>query len=981
MISTKKLLASLMLGAVPIALLPGCDSSSQNIQQAEQHKPLGTVEKTDSGVVVTLPSGPAKKVRLQVMSDEIIRVTAVPHGDLDAHKSLMVVAKPADQAAFDVERKGNAVQVKTEKTTAEVSLLDGTVKFLNAQGEVVLEEASRGSFAPVTADPEGPTEGTYAIRQAFNQSTGEGFYGLGQQQDGQINLAGENVLMTTYNMVITVPFLVSSRDYGLLWDNSSITRFGDPRPAQPLGESLTLYDANGNKGGLTARYYDGDELKLTRVESDLNYQFLSHGSVRENPFPEEVADAKDLRIEWVGSIQPNETGEHKFKMYSSGYAKLAIDDEVMLDRWRMNWNPWYHNLSVGLKAGQKKDIRISWKPDGGYFRLLHNDPLPTEERNQLSFASETGKAIDYYFVLGEDKDDVIAGYRELTGKSVMLPRWAYGFWQSRERYESQQELINVVEEYRERDIPLDNIVLDWSYWPQDAWGSHDFDKQHFPDPSAMVDRVHELNARIMISVWPKFYPTTENYKELNEKGYMHNQNIEEGNLDWIGPGYPNAFYDPYPLEAREIFWRQIKDKIKVHGFDAWWLDATEPDIHSNVSFEKRKELMGPNALGTGAEYFNSYALPQAEGVYAGEREYAPEERSFILTRSGFGGVQRAGAALWSGDVVSRWSNLREQIAAGVGISMAGVPNWTFDIGGFTPEDRFMYSPKTGRETHSYADMDPAQVPEWQELNARWFQFGAFVPLFRSHGQNPSREIYNVAAEGTEVYDTLVWYTKLRYRLMPYIYSQAGDMYHKDGTLMRGLVMDFPKDEVAANVDDQYMFGPAFLVNPVHELNARSREVYLPTNKNRTVWYNFYTGERFNGGKTIEADAPLARMPLFVKGGSIIPVGPEIQYTGQKPHAPITLMVYTGQDGHFELYNDDGVSYDYEKGEFTRIPISYDDEEGTLTIGAREGEFEEMAKTRTFNVRWISGPTKDATNFTAKPDASVQYSGEPVVVKR
>ncbi|HSX85427.1 MAG TPA: TIM-barrel domain-containing protein, partial [Cellvibrio sp.] len=590
--------------------------------------------------------------------------------------------------------------------------------------------------------------------------------------------------------------------------------------------------------------------------------------------------------------------------------------------------------------------------------------------------SETGKAIDYYVVVGETKDEVIAGYRHLTGKSVMLPKWAYGFWQSRERYKSSDEIITNLKEYRDRKIPIDNIVLDWSYWPEDAWGSHDFDKQFFPDPKKLVDQVHDMNAQIMISVWPKFYPTTENYKELNEKGFMFNRNLEEENLDWIGKGYLNAFYDPFTPEATAIFWRQIKDKINVHGFDAWWLDAVEPDIHSNLSFTKRKELMTPNALGNGAEVFNAYAVPHAEGVYHGERNTDGDKRSFILTRSGFGGIQRTGAAIWSGDIVSRWSDMKDQIAAGISVNLAGVTNWTFDIGGFTPEDRFRGSKKGF--VGSWKDLDKEQVEEWQELNARWYQFGAFVPLYRSHGQNPYREIFNIADQGSETYESMVWYTKLRYRLMPYIYTLAGDTFHKDGTIMRGLVMDFPEDKKAWDINTQYMFGPAFLVNPVVEFKARSRDVYLPSG---TSWYDFYTGEKHDGGQTIDAAAPYSRMPLFVKAGSIVPTGPAIQYTDEGLNAPLTLNVYTGANGTFEIYEDDGRSYDYEKGQWSRIPVSYDEAKGELTIGDRIGSFEEMAEKRSISVRWISGPNKDAANFDAKPAETLEYTGKAITVKR
>lgn len=981
MLSAKQIFKRCVIGVASVALLQGCSKSSEDSANSqttsEQVKTLAQFEKTADGVVVTLAEGAAKKVRLQVISEKIIRVTVLPGTDFNViPESIQVVAKPA-AVEFKVEQTGNNLTVKTAQVTATLSLLDGAVNFADAKGNLLLKEENRGSFSAVTADPIKPDADSFALRQEFNRGSDEGYFGLGQQQNGQVNYAGENVELTTHNLSKAIPFVVSSKNYGLLWDNNSITRVGDPRETQPLNVSLKLFDAEGKEGGLTARYFDGDQLLLSRVEADLNYQYFDNNSVREVPFPAEVANAKNLRIEWEGSIQTDEPGIHRFKMYSSGYAKLFVDGQLALDRWRLNWNPWWHTYNMEMKAGEKKAIKVDWIVSGGFFRLTHLDPMPVEEQGELSIASETGKAIDYYFVVGENKDDVISGYRHLTGDAVLLPKWVYGFWQSRERYKNQDEIINTFKYYREKKIPIDNIVLDWSYWPENAWGSHDFDAKHFPDPKSMTDKIHAMNGNIMISVWPKFYPTTENYKEFNAKGYMYNNNIEEGNLDWIGKGYLNTFYDPYPKESQEIFWKQINEKLNSKGFDAWWLDAAEPDIHSNLSITKRKENMTrEGGIGSGAEYFNSYAVPNAQSVYDGERKTDPEKRSFILTRSAFGGLQRTGSAFWSGDTSSSWDNMREQVAAGVGVGLAGVPNWSFDIGGFTPEDKYRWGNKKGGEAHNIRDLKPELVADWQELNLRWFQFGAFAPLFRSHGQFPYREIFSLADEGTEVYNTLESYIKLRYRLMPYIYTLAGDSFHKDGTIMRGLVMDFPNDRQAWNINTQYMFGPAFLVSPVFENKARSRDVYLPAGAD---WFNFYTGEKLTGGQTIKADAPLSQMPLFVKAGSIVPTGPLIQHVDEGLNAALTLNIYTGANGNFEIYEDDGRSVKYEQNEWSRIPVSYDDATGTVTIGDRIGSFTGMAQDRKISIRFISGPSKDAANFDAVSQ-TLDYSGKAISVK-
>jgi len=970
----KSLAKIFVCGLSLAAVLSACSPKHSPIEQSAS----GSFTPLENGVLIAPAAGETKALRLTVMSDNIVRVTASHTNEINDAAQMMVVAEPT-LTDFKLKQQGDTLTLSTAKISANVSLQSGQISFLDTDGKPLLTEATR-TYSPVTADPDPVAADSVAIQQTFTRDSDEALYGLGQHQNGQVNLANENVYMTTYNLIITIPYLVSSKNYGVLWNNNSDTRFGNPATPADINKNLKLYDTSGNAGGITARYYDGNKLLLSRTEQQLNYQFLKQGSNREVEFPAEVANAQDLRIEWEGQIETDKAGEHELLMYSSGYAKLFVDGELKQDRWRMNWNPWYHKTKVALNKGEKKSIKISWQPQGGYFRLLHQEPFeynqisPGAEQGLTSFASDTAKNIDYFFVAGNNKDEVISGYRKLTGKAVLLPRWAYGFWQSRERYKSQDELLSALKEYRKRKIPIDNIVLDWSYWPQDAWGSHDFDADYFPDPQAMVDEVHDLNAQIMISVWPKFYPTTDNYKALNANGFMFNKNIEENNLDWIGSGYLNAFYDAFNPAAREMFWQQLDTKINKFGFDAWWLDAVEPDIHSNLSWKKRKQLMTPNYLGNGADVFNAYALPHAEAVYQGDRKSAPDTRVFILTRSGFGGIQRTASAIWSGDTVSRWSDLKEQIAAGIGTGLAGMPNWTFDIGGFTPEDRYRYY--NGKVVGSYDELNPAELAEWQELNLRWYQFGAFAPLYRSHGQNPYREIYNIAAEDSAVYKSLVWYTKLRYRLLPYIYSQAGDMYHKDGTLMRGLALDFPNDKTAGTINDQYMFGPSFLVSPISEMGATSRTVYLPSN---TAWYDFYTGKKYSGGQDINAQAPLTKMPLFVPAGAIIPTAPEVQYTDQIQNAALTLTIYTGADGKFELYEDDGRSYDYEHGEWSRIPFSYSEADKTLHIGARVGSFPEMEKTRTINLRWITGETSAAANFDENISVTIRYSGESVSV--
>lgn len=924
----------------------------------------GSYQRSADGVIVTPAEGPARKVRLQVVNERIIRVTATPTDSLDLPRSLMVTAAPSGR--FALRREGESLVITTRRTSALVSLRTGLVTFRNADGQPALAEHVRDAFTPVTVEG----QSFYAIRQQFNRGTDEGFYGLGQHQNLQFNYNGQDVELAQHNMDIGIPFVVSTRNYGVLWDTNSITRFGDARPYQGIDERLIVRGEDGSEGGLTARYYLRNRLVTTQRESDVDYQFLptdqfATGTAVRDVWPEALRGSSPQRVVWSGTLEARTAGEHKFRLYASSYFKVYVDDELVLDGWRQNWNPWYRLFNVEMTPGAPRRIRIEWEPNDGYIKLDHLDPLADDEQHSLSLASEVAHAVDYYFIAGEDMDDVIAGYRELTGSATMLPRWAYGFWQSRQRYNTQDELLGVVREYRRRQIPLDNVVQDWRYWRDDSWGTHEFDASRFPDPAAMVREVHENNAHIMISVWPKFYPSTQNYRELDAVGGIYRRNVELGRKDWVGPGYVSTYYDPYNERAGDIYWRQIRERLGVLGFDAWWLDNDEPDIHSNLTIPDRQHIMGPTALGPGAEYFNSFPLVHVGVVHDRAHADQPDRRQFLFSRSAWGGIQRYSAALWSGDVVARWYDLHAQITAGVGASMSGIPNWSHDIGGFAVEER-------------YTNQDPAHVAEWRELNTRWFQFGAFTPIFRSHGEFPLREIYNLADEGSDEYESMVYYTRLRYRLMPYIYSLAGDTYHGHGTIMRGLVMDFPSDPAVRDRGDEYLFGPSFLVAPVYEFRARSREVYLPAG---VRWYDFYSGRGFEGGRSINAEAPLGRMPLFVRAGAIVPMGPAVQYTDENLAGPLTVFVYTGADGAFELYEDDGETNGYQRGAFSRIPFAYDEETGVLRIGARRGSFPGMTQERTINVRWISGPSTDAANVDAPAQASVRYSGSVIEVRR
>jgi alpha-D-xyloside xylohydrolase len=720
--------------------------------------------------------------------------------------------------------------------------------------------------------------------------------------------------------------------------------------------------------------------------------------------------------------------------------------------------------------------------------------------------SEVGDGIDYYFISGKDIDEVVSGYRKLTGQAPLFPKWAYGFFQSKERYKSQEELVGIVDKLRERQIPLDCIVQDWHYWDPQPWGSHYMNQQRFPDPVKMTSDIHNKHAKVIISIWGKFEPGSSNFDEMKKNGFLWNA------VPWDSGRYYNA----YSPAARSLYWKQIKDSLYTKGFDGWWLDASEPDI-GDLRNDAAKRLMSNN-LGTGARYFNTYSLMTTKAVYEGQRQATSDKRVYILTRSAFAGQQRNAATTWSGDITASWDVFHKQIPAGLNFCFAGIPYWTTDIGGYT-----VLVPG-GCDNDMY-----------KELFTRWYQYGTFCPVFRVHGSSTPREIWRFGEKGSWSYDTQLKFDNLRYRLMPYIYSLGWKVTHDNYTIMRGLTFDFASDSKVYNIDDQFMFGPSMLVNPVTQamyypwgetdsgrviqsqnlvdlngkpgligeyyegmnfdrlfttradqkidfdwgegapmqgmtqdtfsirwkgqvvapetgeytfntrtddgvrlyvdnklivdywqdqapliqsgkifleagkkyeikfeyyenamgavaqlrwiipsekkvsdvkLPDKTRNVYLP---GAEPWIDFWTGKTFSGGQTITAPAPIDILPLYVKAGSIIPMGPFLQYTAQKPADPIELRIYPGADGKFELYEDEGDNYNYEKGKYAIIPFSWNDKTKTLIIGDRKGEFEGMLKERTINIVMVN----QSVGLGVEPSTvykTIKYSGKNILVK-
>lgn len=934
------------------------------------------VERLDDGMTVTLNSpqeNGVQKVRLKVMGEKLIRVSATADKKFADPQSLIIVPQEG-KTPFEVTENDSLATLTTAALKVEVNRNSGLVKFMDKEGKTILQEDELGkTFTPIEVEG----KKAYSVRDVFKTTEDEGLYGLGQHQADEFNYKGKNEELFQYNTKVSVPFVVSSRNYGILWDSYSLCRFGNPNDYEQLGKVFKLYDKEGKAGALTGTYVPADKNQetLVRREDSIYFEHLDR-----NAHLNKVVNAPDnfvffdSHVTYEGEIEPEESGLYRFILYYAGYTKVYIDNkEVVPERWRTAWNPNSYKFAVNLEAGKRVPIKIDWLPDGwvSYCGLRAYKPVDEVEQNKISWWGEMQDQLDYYFVYGDNMDDVISGYRTLTGKAQVMPKWAMGFWQSRERYKTQEEIVSTLKEFRDRQIPIDNIVQDWSYWPEDAWGSHDFDAARFPDPKAMVDSIHAMHGRVMISVWPKFYASTEHYKQFDRNGWMYQQAIKDSIKDWIGPGYIGSFYDAYSPEARKLFWKQMQEKLYPLGIDAWWMDASEPNVRDCTDLQYRKDLCGPTALGPSAQYFNAYALMNAEAIYDGQRSVDPDKRVFLLTRSGFAGLQRYSTATWSGDIATRWEDMKAQISAGLNFAISGIPYWTMDIGGFCVENRYVAGQdefdKTGREN--------ADNKEWRELNTRWFQFGAFCPLYRAHGQYPLREVWNIAPQGHPCYNSILYYTKLRYAMMPYIYSLAGMTHFNDYTIMRPLVMDFTADTQVYNISDQYMFGPALMVCPVYIYGAREREVYFPEGN----WYDFYTGKLYTGGQKTVVPAPYERMPLFVRAGSILPYGPEMQYSDEKKAEKIDLYVFKGADGQFTLYEDEGVNYNYEKGKYAMIPMQYDQQSGTLTIGDRQGEFDGMLKERTFNVVVVD-PVHPQGYAVAPQGQVVKYNGTKVSVK-
>lgn len=652
------------------------------------------------------------------------------------------------------------------------------------------------------------------------------------------------------------------------------------------------------------------------------------------------------------------------------------------------------NAKINMVQGNTDDYVPFLVSTKGYGLFWDNySPTVFEDKPEsASFKSEVGDCIDYYFMLGGNIDGSIACMRDLTGQAPMFPLWTFGFWQSKERYKSQNELVGVVKKHRELGVPLDGIIQDWQYWGSNyLWNAMEFLNTEFPNPQKMVDDIHNLNAHLIISIWSSFGPQTKQYREMKPKGMLLNFGTwPQSGLEAWPPNreYPSGVepYDPYNPEAREIYWKYLNKGLFSFGIDGWWMDSTEPD---HLDF-KPSDFDLKTHMGSFRKVRNAFPLMAVGGVAENQRATSSDKRVFILTRSAFAGQQRYGANTWSGDVNSSWQSLRNQIPAGLNFSMSAIPYWNTDIGGFF----------AGAYNKSWNESSGAKNPSFQELYVRWLQFGAFTPMMRSHGTDVPREIYNFGKKGEPIYDAIVKSIDLRYSLLPYIYSAAWDITNNQSTMMRALVMDFD-DKNVRDMNNEYMFGKSILVAPI--VNAqytpetavktdensgwnkddkkdgkkqavdftqqKSSKLYLPAG---TSWFDFWTNEKYNGGQEVTLTTTIDKIPLFIKAGSIVPFGSNVQFATEKKWDELEIRIYPGANAEFTLYEDENDNYNYEKGLYSTISFTWNDVKKSLTVNDRKGSFQGMLTTRKFKIVIVSDSHK-----TVK---EVIYKGGKVSVK-
>ena len=817
------------------------------------------------------------------IAEGALRVRCAP--DTWHETTNLVLLDTATRAPFSIRETAASISLVTSKLTATYDRRTGALSFIDANGRLLLEEVPGARRVQQSSVQQQPTLSSEA---RFRSPADEHLFGSGQFQDGYLDIRDLPRRLTQVNSQIAIPFILSSKGYGLLWHNHGLTELN------PADNRVTL-----------TRQAVGDATTAAVTSTEGTRTVRRRAAVFEGEFTTPASGRYALLLD---------VGVAMAQRYH-----VEIDGKVVVDfanRWLPPTTSWLMELAPGLHRvrveGEMNDQpALYWRPAAA----------------ETVLRSPVSDGIDYIVFAGTDLDNVIATYRRLTGQAPLLPLWAYGFIQCRERYTSSDDILENAREFRARRLPMDVMVQDWQYWGKYGWNAMQWDEAHYPDPADLTRQLHDMNARLMVSVWPRIDPNSTVGKEFAAR------NLFLPGTQWVD------FFNP---EARELYWREMSSRMLSLGIDAWWQDATEPE---NDALAGVMTFAGP-----GDRFRLAYPLLVTKTVYEGQRADAPDRRVFILTRSGFLGMQRYAAVTWSGDIGNDWETIRRQVAAGLNYSVTGLPYWTTDAGGFFRPGESQYT-DTG----------------YHERFLRWIQFATFSPLMRVHGYQSRTEPWRY---GEAVEAGVREYLELRYRLLPYIYSQAAAVTFQGSTLMRPLVMDFPGDRQALAQKYEYLFGPALLVAPVLEPGVQQWPVYAPPTPGG--WFDWWTEQKVAGGSTTAMSAPLTRIPLLVKAGSIVPVGPVQQYAGQDRSGTLELRVYPGADADFTLYEDEGSNYAYENDARATISLHWNERAGTLVIGERQGSYPGMVGERQIKVH-LAGSN-------AAADRRLQYRGQALTIK-
>jgi alpha-D-xyloside xylohydrolase len=811
--------------------------------------------------------------------------------DLPVEKQEFVLINKQPIQSFKVTETSSQLKISTKGISVSYNKKLGTLAYSNAAGKVFLcEKANSRKLVSGTV----MGEKCYSAELGFDSPADEYLFGLGQFQDGHYNLRNVSRKLIQVNTQIAIPFLYSSKGYGILWHQYGLTYFN------PADNYIEL------------------------SKKDTNAVQVRDAEVTTTAGTQRVSQQQSLH---VGKFTLAKDGDYTFMLDLGDMDNrhlLIIDGIARIDQ-SNQWLPPAVSKIVSLKAGEhsvqvlcksSNKPKLSWKAVA----------------NESVFRSPNAKSLDYMVFYG-GADEVITNYRNLSGNVPMLPLWAYGFWQCRERYTSGKHLVETIKEFRKRNLPVDVIVQDWQYWGKYGWGVPKFDETNYPNPEGFIKELHDLNSHFSVSVWENLDKKSDVAKPyLEKKLYLENS-------PWI---------DIYNPETQKTHWNALNTNLFSKGVDSWWMDATEPE---NDALAGKQTFFGP-----GDFYRLTYPLFVSKAVYEGQRAADPNKRVTILTRSAFPGQQRFGTINWSGDIGWNWDVLKRQIVAGLNYNLTGMPYWTTDIGGF-------FRPGRGQYTDE----------KYHDILTRWFQWGAFSPIFRIHGYQTETEPWKY---GEKVESNMRNMMNTRYRLMPYIYSEAWQVSKNGSTLMRPLVMDFASDAKAVQQGYEYMFGKSLLIAPVTEANVTEWNVYLPK---AAAWYDYWSGKRYTGGQSIKVAAPQDQIPVFVKAGSIVPMAKVMQFTGEKPLDVLEIRLYKGANGNFVLYEDEGDGYNYEKGAHTTIQFKWNDVNQTLSIGARVGWYKSYLKSRVFNIVVVSNNNGGGI-AEGKAVKKIAYSGAAITLK-